>query len=618
MRYLQVGQRIDRYEILDWVEYSTGKAEFKSHLEGGLGVVYRAYDLEFGDDVVLKTYKGSVRRTSRQARLFWEEAETWIRLGEHPHVVRAFDVFEHDARYYVVIEFVPDGNLRSRIGRLSVKQAVQIGLGICRGMVYVSETLGMVHRDLKPENVLLSSKGVAKITDFGPARIFDEEHLVRRGPAGTYGYMAPEQRDDARSVDTRADIYAFGIILHEVLTGRRPEDPIRFHPDEVGESAPELTAIVDRCLRPEVEARFPTFRSIEKQMRPIASALGVEELEPTDPWESEVMYDVVLSIPSIRLKIRGDSFQKLGEFEEAIARYTQVLESEPERADVLSLRGAAYGALGRSAEAEADFEKALSLDPRDTNALLGRARLHAKRGETEQALRYYDAAIESDPRCWESAMHHKAVVLESAGDLAASLACYDELLEREKTAELLVDKALILEKMGNEYAALEVCEAALSTEPDIVRALAVKALLHDHLGQLDSAIVAFQRLLREDPADINRPWLLNRLGICYSKLGNRSAALQYHEKAYRLAPDNAHYFWKYANGVERLRGWSEAIRLYKDHVAANPGSGESWYRLGKAYAEVGKLEQARGALKRCLQLGDHAYARGLLRHLGED
>jgi serine/threonine protein kinase len=616
MRYLQVGKRINQYEIQNWLMFE-GRARVKPYLEGGLGIVYRAYDLNIGDPVVLKTYKGPVSRTSRQAQLFREEAGTWVRLGHHPHIVRAFDVFEYDARYYIAIEFVSGGSLRVRIGHLNLEEALRIALGICRGMMYASETLDLVHRDLKPENILLASRAVAKITDFGLARIFDEERLPRPGAVGTWGYMAPEQRKDARMVDTTADIYSFGVILHELLTGQRPGVDPRFLPGVAGEQPPMLKAIVERCLRTEPQERFPNFRTVFEKLQPLASALGVKEPEPVDARESDLIHDIVLSIPTIELRTRGDNFLKLEKFEDAVACYTRLLQMEPDRASVLSRRGQAYLRSGRYAEAESDFDRALALAPGEVGALLGEGDLCAERGDLAQAFRYYDAAVQSDQDSWETVTHRKAGILEQSGDYTTALNHYDALLQREHTAELLVSKAAILEKMGQSAEALILCGEALRVEPNSMRALALKAHLHDWLNQPHEALAAFLRLLDEDP-EIDRPWLLNRIGIIYGLAGDHTMALRYHKEASQLEGDNADYLFNWASDLEKLNRWAEAAQLYESFLTVNSSAAEAWYRLGKARAEMGNFESACEALKQCLHLEDHSNARLLLDYLKQD
>ena len=329
MRILKARERLfNRYEIENWVEFDGAKYVNKSFLEGGLGIVYRAYDLTIGDPVVLKTYKGPVSRTSRQAILFQEEANTWVQLKQHPNIVKAYDVFEYDGRYYISIEYVPGGNLRKRIGQLTIKEALATAVGICRGMIHASETINMVHRDLKPENILVTHDNIPKITDFGLARIFDEERLQRPGPAGTWAYMAPEQGIDARSVDIRADIYSFGVILYELLSG---ELPIRGHrlPSNIKvKQRLRIEDIIERSLCIKSQARFPDFKTVLERLNKIAEELGVIEQKQKDPRDSNIIHDVMLNIPSIALRKRAENFYRLNNFEEAISCYTQLLLPE--------------------------------------------------------------------------------------------------------------------------------------------------------------------------------------------------------------------------------------------------------------------------------------------------
>ncbi len=614
MRILKTRDRLfNRYEIQNWIEFDGVKYVNEPFLEGGLGIVYRAYDLVIGDPVVLKTYKGPVSHTSRQAILFKKEANTWVQLKQHPNIVKAYDVFEYDGRYYISIEYVPGGNLRKRIGKLGIKEALAIAVGICWGMIHASETINMVHRDLKPENILLTYNNIPKITDFGLARIFDEERLKCPGPAGTWAYMAPEQGIDARSVDIRADIYSFGVILYELLSG---ELPIKGHrlPDNVRvKQRVKIEDIIKRSLCTQPQARFPDFKAVLERLKEIAEKLGVIVPKQEDPTDSDIIHDVMLDIPSIALRKQAENFYRLDNFEEAISCYTQLLQEESEDAEVIARRGFCYLEQGKEIEAEADFDSALSINPDNAEALCGKGQLCAKKNNIEQALRFYDKAS-MDSNALETVISEKAVVYEKAGRYLEALECYDSLLEKNYTSNFLVSKAIILEKMDHLREALELCEEALKIEPQSMRALGIKAHLHDWLEQPDEALEAFHRLLKEDP-DLDRPWILNRIGIIHGRIGDCSAVLEFHREAYALAPGNIDYMFNVALNFEKMNDWADAVEIYRNYLSGDPSAAEVWYRLGKAYAEMDNFKEARLALERCLCLENHINAKILLENL---
>lgn len=617
MRQLKRGDRLlDRYEIGQWVVPAEGGQEIRPYLEGGLGVVYRAYDLVVGDPVVLKTYKGPVSRSSRPAALFRQEAETWVRIGRHRNIVQAYNVVDHDERLYVVMEFVPGGSLRTRLRHLSTPQALAVAIGICRGMVHADETVQMVHRDLKPENVLVAENDVAKVTDFGLARIMQEETLRHAGPAGTRGYMAPEQVKDARGVDTRADIYAYGIILHELLTGRRPFQEPMLPPDLFGALTNQTGGVIARCVRPDPLERFACFQEVLQELLPIAESCGIREPTPVEPRESDRIHDVMLAIPSISARIRADSFYRLDKFEDAVKCYTELLGERSIDASSFARRGICFLELEQTAEAEADLDRALEIDGDCAEALVGKGDLCVIRGQFPEAAGYYGKAAEADPNAWETALQHEAIAMEKAGHLDEALACYDRILERSPEARLLISKAILLRSLDRYEEAIALCEQALRIEPDSMRALGVKADLHDWMNRPDMAIECFRRLIKLDP-DLDKPWALNRMGICHAQMGDFSRALECHQAAARMEPEELEYALNVGTDLEKMGFWPQARDHYERLVDGCPVSADLWYRLGHARAEVGDIVEARDALKKCLEMQDHSHARFLLHHLDQ-
>src|SRR5262249_25751180 len=143
------------------------------------------------------------------------------RQVSHPNVCRVYDIGEAGGQHFLSMEYVDGEDLASllrRIGRLPPDKALEIARQLCAGLSAAHDR-GVLHRDLKPANILIDGQGRAHLSDFGLADLVDHQRSARE-IAGTFGYMAPEQ-EDGREVTTRTDVFALGVVLYEMFTGRR-------------------------------------------------------------------------------------------------------------------------------------------------------------------------------------------------------------------------------------------------------------------------------------------------------------------------------------------------------------------------------------------------------------
>ena len=202
-----------------------GRYEIKSELgRGGMATVYRGYDPRFEREVAIKFLPPELIHSDPQFRVRFEREAKIIAQLEHPSIVPVYDVGEENGQPYFVMRYMGGGSLSERIkaGIFSVGDAVKILEQIAPGMDE-AHSKGIVHRDLKPGNILFTNKNVALISDFGIAKFTQGEAGNMTGSAiiGTPAYMAPEQAG-GEAVDARADIYALGVILDEMVTGKQP------------------------------------------------------------------------------------------------------------------------------------------------------------------------------------------------------------------------------------------------------------------------------------------------------------------------------------------------------------------------------------------------------------
>jgi hypothetical protein len=195
--------------------------------EGAMGAVYRAAQVSLQRLVALKLLLRCFTADESAVQRFLREARVGSRC-DHPGIVQVIDAGCQDGLYYLALEFVDGGNLADRLAaatRLPAAEVVRIGRQVCAAMAH-AHARGVVHRDLKPGNLLQTKSGDVKVTDLGLAKSFEESGLSSLTQAGTtmgtLTYMPPEQLDDARAADARADVYALGATLFHLLTGNRP------------------------------------------------------------------------------------------------------------------------------------------------------------------------------------------------------------------------------------------------------------------------------------------------------------------------------------------------------------------------------------------------------------
>lgn len=363
--------------------------------QGGMGAVLLARHRDWDTDLVLKVPRPEILDDPSSAPRIRLEAEAWTSLGLHPHIVYCYFVLPVDEVPVLVIEYLKGGNLREYLAAGhggDVRRMLDLSIQLCHGMEHAHKA-GLVHRDIKPENILLDEDGTLKVTDFGISLI-DGAARVRSGTPvdggmtmaglGTRGYMAPEQWVDAHKVDGRADIFAFGVCLYEMLCGARPYESTageRRQAPEPLRSLPEpLRALMKQCVDWYRDARPATFSAVRERLVEVyRTEFGAEsgfarlpQISPeADSWNN-----------------RGVSRLELGQPEEALVCFRRALETNPchfEAARNQALLGWRRGEMD-------DVEVLLALDQlavmpgADARQIaLARAEVHQERFDPEEA-----------------------------------------------------------------------------------------------------------------------------------------------------------------------------------------------------------------------------------------
>jgi serine/threonine protein kinase len=267
-----IGQALSHYRI----EAKLG--------EGGMGVVYRAFDTHLDRSVAIKILRADAITSPERKRRFLQEAKAASALN-HPNIIHIYDISSSDGTDFIAMEFVPGKTLDQLIGRNGVplRDALNYSIQIADALAR-AHSAGIVHRDLKPANIIVAEDGRVKLLDFGLAKLMEpvldseaatatmgvrENLQTEEGTiVGTVAYMSPEQAE-GRKVDARSDIFSFGSVLYEMVSGRRPFEGatkistlsaiLEREPQPLSDLAPnlpvDLEKIIFRCLRKDRERR---------------------------------------------------------------------------------------------------------------------------------------------------------------------------------------------------------------------------------------------------------------------------------------------------------------------------------------------------------------------------
>ncbi len=248
----QVAQQPKRVRIGDYI--LTGKIG-----QGGIAEIYRGRQESLNRDVAIKILSQELSSDPEILRRFERESIVIAKLA-HPNIVHVIDKGKAGSRYYFVMEYVDGTNLREVIDSPGISRQVCLEMitQVCKALDYAHKN-GVIHRDIKPANILIDRQGNPRVADFGIAQIVgtpDSEMTSSDMVMGTLSYMSPEQRISSTNVDQTTDIYAMGVIIYEILTGRKPMGRFKL-PSEVNSSVgQQYDEIIQKCLAQEPRDRY--------------------------------------------------------------------------------------------------------------------------------------------------------------------------------------------------------------------------------------------------------------------------------------------------------------------------------------------------------------------------
>jgi len=482
-----------RYAVGDIIG---GNYNVRRVMEGGLGFVYLVDDRE-GRRLVLKCPKSGPGLSDPEA--FRQEAETWVRLGNHPNVVPAYWVDEIAGQLFVAAQFVEADDLGRttlrdylRHGPLNPKVVAAWTSDFCHGLIHALSKGLVAHRDIKPENLLIGTTGILRLTDFGIAsanmRLFSEKADTNSGrdrrPAGevqvsgTPPYMAPEQWA-GRTQDVRTDIYAFGVVLYEVCHGRLPfmASNIRALAQLHVVAQPHIAdgpffKIIEKCLSKDPAARYSGPVDLLKHVVALSKASGF-----TLPPRPSAIQPRASDLQAL-----AHGLGALGKIQEALAAAHEFVNLAPDDAGGWTQLARLYLDSDNTKEAFAAIQRSLALDPTRSPAWNNLGVLLNRQQQWQEAIEAFNTALDLDP-------FNSGALLNSAQSFLRQQRPYDAFSRLKRAAECAPDKFSIWQNLGVLFVEVGDKHQALTC---LQRAKAVAP--QGNLKQIDDAIGLAQKM----------------------------------------------------------------------------------------------------------------------------
>ncbi len=648
-----LGGTLLHYQILDRIG------------SGGMGIVWLALDTRLDRHVALKILAPHNPADALPRRRFLLEAKAASALA-HPNIVTIYEVNSANGFDFIAMEYIQGRTLADilREGPLAPAEALRYAIQISDG-IGRAHRKGIIHRDLKPANIMIGSDDLVKILDFGLAKVWEspaphpaaepeQTQTLRLEPvtqpgqvAGTPAYMSPEQAF-GRPLDARSDVFSFGVLLYEMLGGRRPflgkssleimMDIVKAQPEPLAKVAPavppSIARIVDRCLMKDPDARFPDACAVNLELRKLDSELATAgmrralTLESRSHWWTRPLVLIPAAVTLVtcalailpwsrQFAVRGlhpawnnyrnaldllERFDRPGNIEAAIRELDQTVAAEPGYAAAWAALAEAYRLRFHHSpdqqwlnQARESARKAVSLNPdlAVAHAALGSAL--ADSGAAAQSLPELRQALDLDPLNWQAALG--LARLSAADETADARPLFRKAIQLGKGHWLPhSDFGTYLFRGADYQGALTEWNAALALAPDNANVLRSVGAADHMLDRDDEAASAFQRALEITP---NAGTFANLGTIRYFQ-GRYLDAVPPMEKAVALLPTQYLYWGNLADAYRWAPGarskapaaYLRAIQLVRERIAESPTNSELRSSLAAYLAKSGKSADA--------------------------
>lgn len=602
------------------------------------------------------------------------EAKILLTLDYHPNVITCFMIANLNGLSRLIMEYADKGSLRELIVKgLHLKDILHISIQVCTGLSHAHTfNEGLIHRDLKPENILLASfvphlnngynfNYVIKVADFGLAKVLmDEESQINEDSlntgVGTPVYMSPEQYGYFNNLDKDTDVYSFGVILCEMITGIRPFDKERInsfvtkqvkindhidkHIKQYKNDCPEnLISIVKKCVqfdpvnrwkKEKEQQSYSYFDTIKRNLIKIYEELFNEKYVEVKCQNS---YGSFLYI------MRGGSLSRFYQFNFSIVCYDRVIELEPNNPNGYNNKAIDLSKLGRNTEALELVNRALNLDPKYINGYIVRGNILSNLEKYDDAIHDCDEAISLDQNA-KMAYNNKAKAFLGKKDLPKALENADMALQIDQNyIKPLLIKGIIYAEMNNHEESDKFFEKALSIDSSNFESYIVRANLYQHLNRDEDAQIWLNKAINLHPDDkiANRKIALILYGqkefreaikffdeylkrerssnmsylraICLKEIKKYDDAILSLKKIIETDPIYSPAYSEIALMLDGQKEYDEAIRYYTEFLKLEKNSAYGHNNLGVTLQKKGNFAEALKEFNNALQINsDYALA----------
>jgi len=634
-----IGRRLSHYDVTE----SLGA--------GGMGEVYRAHDTRLNRDVAIKVLPADRSLSDNARRRFQREAMAASALN-HPNIITIYEINSQDTTDFIVMEYVRGVTLASVLRKrsLGVEEAVRYAIQIADA-VAKAHAAGIIHRDLKPGNVMVTEDGLVKVLDFGLAKFHEQgtapnadsdsdvtKQFTLTQPGmitGTVAYMSPEQAR-GEPVDARSDIFSFGTVLFEMLSGHLPftgQNSIallhNLHfspPRDLNQLRPglpgNLVALISRMLEKEPEKRIQTMTEVASALRRGAtgSVTGPLTWRPTDATLEVATTPVARGGFNRRLWAAAGLLVVLAVasglgwyfIKRPITPVTIALPEAPVEDNAYALYQRAREYLDHS-DREGNLDRAIKLLERAVQLDPKSAAAYAALGEA-----YYSKnSTNPDPQWMKLASDYanRAVELDNylaTGHISLGLVMMrsGKLTEAERQFRMAIDLdpknsmahrnlGVLYDRTGKSEQAAQELRLALQLNPNDWKNHLVQGLHAYQLANYKEAASSWEQALKLEPESVQT--LLN-LGAVYHALGRDDDAATVLQRALAIRPAADVY-----NNLGTIRfyqgHYDDSVLAFEKTVELNANAFDSWGNLGDAYRwSSGQKEKAKATYQRAIQL----------------